>query len=211
MYYLLDASTIRCSLRQLSVAMDQSIAEVYQQLQYCNSINSTILISFTTPSFFVKVLGNMSNEDKDELCDQLYSAIQEKENSDLRKLHILYTSLKQEADNKASSTALKSKISSYFSGNSDTDIHKSLPTTNHKLTEQQSLQLKKDIQLFLSQHSDEAFTGRAIARIFHGINSPRYPAHLWGTGRNAYYWRRHLDVDFNLILQTVTLILTNNC
>ena len=204
----LDVDAIQCSLRQLSDAMDQSIVEVYQQLQQCNSINSTILVSFSTPSFFVKVLGEMSNDDKDEVCDQLYSAIQEKENSDLRKLHILYTSLKQEADNEAYSTALKSKISLYFSGNLDIDLQKS---NNQQLTEQQSLQLKKDIRLFLSQHSDETFTSRAIARIFHGISSPKYPAHLWGTGRNAYYWRRHLDVDFNFILQTVTLILTNNC
>ena len=199
---------MQCSLSQLSDAMGQSVAEVYQQLQQCNTINSTIIVSFSTSSFFVKVLADMSDDDKDELCDQLHKAVQEKENKDLRKLYILYTSLKQEADNEGSSTALKSKIFSYFSEDSDNDVHKfALP--DHHLTEQQSLQLKKDIRSFLNQHSDETFTGRAIARIFHGISSPKYPAHLWGTGRNAYYWRRYLDVEFNSILQTATLILTN--
>ena len=187
--------------------MGQSVAEVYQQLQHCNTINSTILVSFSTQSFFVKVFGDMSDDNKDELCDQMHKGVQEKENNDLRKLYILYTSLKQQADNEGSSTALKSKILSYFSEHSDHDIHKiALPEC--QLTEQQSLQLKKDIRSFLNQHSDETFTGRAIARIFHGISSPKYPAHLWGTGRNAYYWRRYLDVEFNSILQTATLILT---
>ena len=187
--------------------MGQSVAEVYQQLQQCNTINSTILVSFSTLSFFVKVFSDMSDDDKDKLCDQLHKGVQEKEDNDLRKLYILYTSLKQEADNEGSSTALKSKIFSYFSEDSDHDIHKfALP--NYQLTEQQSLLLKKDIRSFLNQHSDETFTGRTIARIFHGISSPKYPALMWGTGRNAYYWRRYLDINFNSILQTATLILT---
>ena len=53
----------------------------------------------------------MSDDDKDKLCNQLHKGVQEKENNDLRKLYILYTSLKQEADNEGSSTALKLKIS----------------------------------------------------------------------------------------------------
>lgn len=203
---MLDADSIQCSLHQLSDAMGQNVTEVYQQLQQCNSINSNILVTFSASSFFVKVFGNMSDDDKDELCDQLHNAGKEKENSDLRKLHILYTSLTQEADNEASSTALKSKISMYFSGGLQ---NITLPN-NQQLTEHQSLQLKKDIRLFLNQHSDETITGRVVARIFHGISSPRYPAHLWATGSNAYYWRRHLDIDFNSILQTTTLILTHS-
>ena len=187
--------------------MGQSVAEVYQQLQQCNNINSTILVSFTMTSFFIKVLTELSDEDKDRLCDELHKAVQEKENRDLRKLQILYASLKEEAGNEPSSVALKSKISSYFSGAFNNDLHKSLPPENH-LTEQQCLQLKKDIKSIIIQHDDETFTSRAIARIFHGISSPKYPAYLWGTGRNAYYWRRYLDVDFNFILQSATSILT---
>ena len=208
--YLLDADSIKCSLSQLSGAMDQSVAEVHQQLQLCNTTNSTILVSFSTSSFFVKVFGDMSDDDKDKLCDQLHGAVQEKEKNDLRKLHILYASLKQEADDEDSSTTLKSKIFSYFSGDLNNDLHKFV-IPNYELTEQQSLQLKKDIKLFLSQHSDETFTGRAIARILYGISSPKYPAHLWATGRNAYYWRRYLDVDFSCILKTATSILTGSC
>ena len=190
--------------------MDQSVAEVYHQLQLCNTTNSTILVTFSASSFFVKAFGDMSDDDKDKLCNQLHRAVQDKENNDLRKLHILYTSLKQEADDKESSSTLKSKIFSYFSEDLDNnDLHKFV-LPNYELTEQQSLQLKKDIKMFLSQHSDETFTGRAIARILYGISSPKYPAHLWGTGRNAYYWRRYLDVDFSCILKTATLILTGS-
>jgi ATP-dependent DNA helicase Q4 len=39
-------------------------------------------------------------------------------------------------------------------------------------------------------------SGRVIARIFHGISSPQYPAIDWS--RN-YMWRRYAGVDFNVI------------
>jgi hypothetical protein len=40
-------------------------------------------------------------------------------------------------------------------------------------------------------------TGRAIARIFHGLTSPQYPAYEWGRDP---YWGRHNTADFTLIL-----------
>ena len=40
-------------------------------------------------------------------------------------------------------------------------------------------------------------TGRAIARIFHGLTSPQYPAYEWGRDP---YWGRHNAADFSLIL-----------
>eukprot|EP00058_Branchiostoma_floridae_P014373 XP_002599861.1 hypothetical protein BRAFLDRAFT_95551 [Branchiostoma floridae] len=56
-------------------------------------------------------------------------------------------------------------------------------------------QVRADIRSFVCLHHDRNFTGRAIARIFHGISSPCYPAQVWG--RDRRYWRSHLDVDFN--------------
>ena len=60
-----------------------------------------------------------------------------------------------------------------------------------------------DIRQFYTQYAHEhAITGRAIARIFHGIASPCFPAITWGRVRR--YWRSHLNVDFNEIMKLAT-------
>jgi len=51
-------------------------------------------------------------------------------------------------------------------------------------------------------YPDNTFTGRNIARIFHGIMSPNYPAVIWG---RCKFWRAHVKVDFNRILQLANM------
>ena len=51
-------------------------------------------------------------------------------------------------------------------------------------------------------HRDHVWTGRAVARIFHGIQSPNFPAKQWG--RVFRFWRKHLDVDFNFLVKIAT-------
>ena len=41
-------------------------------------------------------------------------------------------------------------------------------------------QVRSDIRNFVYQHSDQPWTGRAVARVFHGIASPNFPAKVWG-------------------------------
>ena len=55
--------------------------------------------------------------------------------------------------------------------------------------------ISRDTRTMLGLHHDVMFSGRALARIFHGIDSPCYPAVVWG--RDRRFWRRYLDVDFN--------------
>lgn len=64
-------------------------------------------------------------------------------------------------------------------------------------------QLISDIRGFYNLYGQEhALTGRAIARIFHGIASPCFPATTWGRVRR--FWRSHLDVDFNALMKIAT-------
>ena len=42
---------------------------------------------------------------------------------------------------------------------------------------------------------------RAVARILHGVGSPKYPAAEWRRGASAHLWERHRDVDFYTILE----------
>ena len=42
---------------------------------------------------------------------------------------------------------------------------------------------------------------RAVARILHGIGSPKYPAAEWRRGSSAHLWERHRDVDFYTVVE----------
>ena len=65
--------------------------------------------------------------------------------------------------------------------------------------------VSRDVRSLINVNSDVDFTGRAIARIFHGIDSPCFPAIVWG--RNRRYWRKYLDVDFNKLRIFATRLL----
>ena len=62
--------------------------------------------------------------------------------------------------------------------------------------------VRSDVRQFVCMHTDRSFSGRAVARIFHGISSPCYPAQVWG--RDRRFWRGHLNFDFNRLLQIAT-------
>ena len=57
--------------------------------------------------------------------------------------------------------------------------------------------VRADIRSLILNYRDQQFTARAIARIFHGISSPCFPAEVWGRARK--HWRAHLDKDFNML------------
>lgn len=54
-----------------------------------------------------------------------------------------------------------------------------------------------DIRTMICQYPENKFTGRSLARIFHGVQSPVYPAVIWG---RCKYWRAHMKTDFNHIV-----------
>jgi len=62
-------------------------------------------------------------------------------------------------------------------------------------------QVVADIRSLVCMYRDTSFTGRAVARIFHGIASPCFPAQVWGRCR---FWRAHLHSSFNLICKVAT-------
>lgn len=66
--------------------------------------------------------------------------------------------------------------------------------------------IQSDIRTMVAQYPENNFTGRALARIFHGVSSPVYPAVIWG---RCKYWRAHIKTDFNHILKLANLELLN--
>lgn len=61
-----------------------------------------------------------------------------------------------------------------------------------------------DIYQMISRYPENNFTGRSLARIFHGVQSPVFPAVIWG---RCKYWRAHLKTDFNHIVKLANAVI----
>ena len=199
------------SLAALSEKLNVSLRRVQQEmysLQWNDHESgdqrqgkSNILTEFSGPAFILHIPCGLAAEDKDEMCDFLYKRVIEQEQSDLKKLILLHSLLKQVArehsDSEAVNTNLRSVICRYFSDSLDLPHLESVQDIRKRLLPKQDTRLCRDVRMLLSIHDDHHFDARAVARIFHGIPSPRFPANIWGTDRR--FWRSHLDVDFNLV------------
>lgn len=64
------------------------------------------------------------------------------------------------------------------------------------LSKTDETRVASDVNRILNSYLDCKFTARAIARIFHGIESPNFPAYVWG---RSPFWRIHIKSDFNSI------------
>jgi hypothetical protein len=57
--------------------------------------------------------------------------------------------------------------------------------------------LMSDIRALLRQAGDVLTSGRAVARVLHGLAGPRIKADVW---RQNPAWGKHICVDFNAVL-----------
>lgn len=64
-----------------------------------------------------------------------------------------------------------------------------------------------DIETMISRYPENNFTGRSLARIFHGVQSPVFPAVIWS---RCKYWRAHLKTDFNHIVKLANAVILKN-
>ena len=72
-----------------------------------------------------------------------------------------------------------------------------------EIAPEQEQAVRSDVHSLVVTHGNLQFTGRTVARIFHGIASPLFPAKVWG--RQHRFWRKHLSVDFNMLCQIATV------
>lgn len=124
----------------------------------------------------------------------------------LKQLHIVHTTLTDVSfpshrlsiseDSKKKSEELREKIRNYFTS---PDPLADVQITNK--TEGDTEHISNDVRTLIAMYRDNKFNGRAVARIFHGIQSPRYPAVIWG---KCKFWRAHLQTDFNVLYQIAT-------
>ena len=177
---------------------------------------SGILIEFDNPSLHVVSPGDLTNDEIDIICEQLFRHIQMQEKTKLLQLDALYnvlrnishnqyfeilTDIDEEADER-----LRHTLQEYF-GCSVTELQSLLlklcpSDVKVPVSAAKWGSISRDVRTLVVMNEDIKFTGRSIARIFHGIDSPCFPAEVWG--RDRRFWRAHLDVDFNELRNFVT-------
>uniref|UniRef100_A0AAX7T9L6 DNA 3'-5' helicase n=1 Tax=Astatotilapia calliptera TaxID=8154 RepID=A0AAX7T9L6_ASTCA len=176
---------------------------------------SGVLVEFSSPSFYFRSYGDLSDEEIDRVCQFLHKRVQDQERTQLYQLTACFKAFKSVAFcsvlscvddlDESRSLQLKSLLSEYFDKRRDGD-HALKPFDLEELDKYKLLdwedQIRADIRSFLSNRSDEKFSGRAVARIFHGIGSPCYPAQTYGKDRR--YWRKYIQFDFNQLIRLAT-------
>ena len=178
---------------------------------------SSVLVEFSAPSFHLFSPGDFSPEELDYVCDYLQKRVRAQEKLEVDKLHLLYSVLRSvacdniyeyftEEEKTTTQTQLMSLINDYFEDRLDCTSAAERGINIQKLPSEIPTKLEaeitRDVHSLMSIHSERNFSGRTIARIFHGISSPCFPAEVWA--RQQRFWRRHLTVDFNVLCQIAT-------
>lgn len=198
-----------------SLSLDHSLSNMGQ---------SGILVEFSDLSMHHRAPGDLSDSERDSVCDFLEDRILAEERSQLQQLQFVYDSLKSvscsefwqcaDAVDEEPDKQLKQLVRSYFEDSNDktkeelaalAKARKGARGIPSSITRDDHVNwdiVARDIRALLGVHHDHSFTGRAVARIFHGIDSPCYPAEVWG--RDRRFWRKHLDVDFNSLRKFTT-------
>ncbi|XP_029976959.1 ATP-dependent DNA helicase Q4 [Salarias fasciatus] len=176
---------------------------------------SGVLVEFSSLSFYFRSFGDLSDDEMDRVCQFLHNRVQNQERTQLYQLTACFKAFKSVAFQSVSSCLedldetrslqLKGLLSEYFDKRRDRDHTLQAADLEehdkHKLFEWED-QIRADIRSFLANRSDEKFSGRAVARILHGIGSPCYPAQTYGKDRR--YWRKYIQFDFNQLIRLAT-------
>ncbi|KAJ9598899.1 hypothetical protein L9F63_026565 [Diploptera punctata] len=150
--------------------------------------------------FRVLAPGNLNPSELDEALDTLYDHVEMQEKTSLQQLKTVFNALTsvsysdhtdclEDADMERSEK-LKGMIRKYFE---EDQLNKDLETEEVLENEEQ---IAADVRSLVCMYRDTNFSARAVARIFHGIPSPCYPAQIWGRCR---FWRAHLGSNFKLL------------
>ncbi|XP_078086752.1 ATP-dependent DNA helicase Q4 [Mustelus asterias] len=202
---------VRRELRQLQWITSHS----EQGLQ--GTGKSGVLVEFSDLSFHFRSYGDLDHEELDAVCKFLHQRVQTLEKTALHRLRACFKSFHSVAFKNCSmcadavsvekSSCLKQLLKDYFDQKNDQS-----QSTNCQEQEEDELNrvkmkdwesaVRADICQFLCIRHDEKFSGRAIARIFHGIDSPCYPAKVYG--RDRRFWRKYLHFDFNETMRMAT-------
>ncbi|XP_070923672.1 ATP-dependent DNA helicase Q4 isoform X5 [Macaca nemestrina] len=162
-----------------------------------------VLVEFRELAFHLRSPGDLTAEEKDQICDFLYGRVRARERQALARLRRTFQAFHSiafpscgpclEQQDEERSTRLKDLLGRYFEeveeeaqGPGDMEDTQGPEPGQARLQDWED-QVRCDIRQFLSLRPKEKFSGRAVARIFHGIGeaykAPPNAGWSWGWGR----------------------------
>ncbi|XP_023317737.1 ATP-dependent DNA helicase Q4 isoform X2 [Trichogramma pretiosum] len=218
--YTENISEIKIPILQIARSLGwtfQKIIQDLKRLEFETAITKSGLpslsVEFNTLGFHMKVYGNLSEDVLNEIVATLMKQNIMQKNLRLQKLESI-SSISQKLsfetvdqcmavseDVQMKSVELRKSIQTYFQEN----VMKTDGITNHTtLTDAENI--KKSIENLILSYGDERFNSHSISRIFHGIQSPRYPALQW---YKCKYWRAYIHEDFDALNKLAEDVLRN--
>lgn len=171
-----------------------------------------VLVEFSNLAFHFIAPGDLSDEELDDVLQFLHERIQKHEKTEIQLLKYLNESLKSVSHknfwmcadtlDEKKNDKLKEIIDDYFEKQEILNEFKQREEDQDEKqpSPQEVSQAIADIRQLISLHGHEhRFNGRAVARIFHGISSPCFPAQTWGRARR--FWRSNMNLDFNFLVR----------
>ncbi|XP_045417115.1 ATP-dependent DNA helicase Q4 isoform X3 [Lemur catta] len=203
-----ELASVRRALRQLR--WDQKPRTGVPQ-------STGVLVEFQELAFHLHSPGDLTAEERDEICDFLYGRVQARESQALTHLHRNFQAFHSmafpscgpclEQPSEEQSTKLKALLGRYFEEVEEAQGLEAVgneqgPELGQAMFQNWEGQIRRDIRQLLSLWPEEKFSGRAVARIFHGIGSPCYPAQVYG--RDRRFWRKYLHLNFHTLMCLAT-------
>ncbi|XP_075560904.1 LOW QUALITY PROTEIN: ATP-dependent DNA helicase Q4 [Pelecanus crispus] len=224
------ASSLEFDVVSLSDSMGWEVALVkraLRQLQWDPRLRqgtggkSGVLVEFGDLSFHLRAYGDLTDQELDSVCDFLHRRVVAREKTALGQLRTCFQAFRSvafqtcgphpEEEEEEKSSCLKALLNDYFEKEpageqaepacEEEEEEEEEDLGDAKLRERES-QIRADIRHFLAIRQDEKFSGRAVARIFHGIGSPCFPAQIYG--RDRRFWRKYLSFDFHRLARLAT-------
>ncbi|XP_069847760.1 ATP-dependent DNA helicase Q4-like isoform X1 [Dipodomys merriami] len=172
-----------------------------------------VLVEFRELAFHLRSPGDLTAEQKDQICDFLHNCVQARERKALARLRRIFETFHSvafpscgpclEQPDQERNTRLKALISHYFEEDEEEGVEEEQGSEPGQAQVQDwEDQIRRDTRQLLSLWPEQSFSGRAVARIFHGIGSPCYPAQVYG--RDRRFWRKYLHVSFRAVMRLAT-------
>ncbi len=208
-----DSTSIEFNVIEVAAAIGWDSGVVKYQLKNLEwtTVNgrpkrSPISVQFNDLGFRIRSRGDLTDDELDATLNDLYSRVVLQEKSQLAQLNNVFNGLSSVAYQTfveaqrdefsiKRSNQLKTLIRSYFQSAESTDPNQ----TDEFIDDDAPVdQIVRDVRTMIGLYPENNFTGRNIARIFHGVTSPVYPAQIWS---RCKFWRGHVKTDFNLIVK----------
>ncbi|XP_072186702.1 ATP-dependent DNA helicase Q4 [Excalfactoria chinensis] len=200
-------SEVQFDVVELSDRMGWELPSVKRELRGLRgSHDGSIQVCFSSLSFHIRSYGDLRHLELDAACSFLRQRLEDQQRGALRQLNQCHRAFHSvafqgcdpqptEEEEEERSLRLKALLRDYF----ETETHggggEEEEDEDEGLSDADAAHVRRSLRHFLSVHHGGRFTPRSLARIFHGIGSPCYPAEIYG--RDRRFWRQLLHVGFN--------------